>query len=132
VSAREILERHHTLVIVGMSRHPGKDAHAVPASLQRAGFRVIPVNPYADEILGERAYASLRDVPPPVEAVVVFRPSEEAGDVARQAAAVGAQALWLQLGIVSPDARRIAEEAGIDYVEDRCTAVDVARWDIRK
>ena len=129
--AREILERHRTLVVVGMSRDPRKEAHTVPRDLQRAGFRVIPVNPYAEEILGERAYARLADVPEPVEAVVVFRPSRDAAGVAREAAAAGAKALWLQLGIESAEARRIAADAGMAYVEDRCTAVDRARHGIR-
>ena len=123
---RAILERVDTIVFVGASRNPEKDAHAVPARLQRAGWRIIPVNPYADEILGERVYRSLAEVKAagePLELVDVFRPSEQAADVARQAADVGALALWLQEGIVSPEARAIAEAAGMDYVEDRCVAV---------
>jgi predicted CoA-binding protein len=131
-AARKFLERYATLAIVGLSRDPGKEAHAVPAELQAAGFRVIPVNPFAGSILGEPAYPTLLDVPGPVEAVVVFRPAEDAPAVARDAVRAGAQALWLQLGIVSPEARRIAAEAGLLYVEDRCTAVDRARYGITK
>ncbi len=91
--------------------------------LQEVGYRCIPVNPNADEVLGERAYPSLRDLPERVDFVDVFRRPEYCAAVAEDAVAIGAQALWLQLGIRSPEARRIAEEAGLDYVEDACTLV---------
>lgn len=84
---------------------------------------MIPVHPSADVLLGERVYRSLADIPEPVDLVDVFRPATEAPEIARQAVAIGAKTLWLQQGIVSPEARRIAEEAGLTYVEDRCTAV---------
>jgi predicted CoA-binding protein len=123
---RAILDNNDTIVVVGASRYAEKDAHAVPARLQRAGWRIIPVNPHADEILGEHVYRTLADVKAagePVDLVEVFRPSAEAVDVARQAAAVGARTIWLQEGIISAEARAIAEAAGMDYVEDRCMAV---------
>jgi predicted CoA-binding protein len=88
---------------------------------------VLPVNPHVTEIWGERSYPSLADVPEPVELVNVFRPSAEAAEAVRQAVAIGAKAVWLQQGIVSAEGRRIAEEAGIDYVEDLCIAVERAR-----
>jgi predicted CoA-binding protein len=113
----------HTIAVVGLSRYPEKAAHAVPAFLQSAGYRVIPVQPWADEILGERAYPSLLDVPDAIELVDVFRPSDEAAGIARQAVQVGAKALWLQQGLVSAEARAIAERGGLLYVEDRCLAV---------
>jgi predicted CoA-binding protein len=91
--------------------------------LQRVGYRCIPVNPNADDLLGERCYPSLADLPEPVDLVDVFRRAEYCADVAREAAAIGAPALWLQLGLRSPEARDVAEEAGMDYVEDACTAV---------
>jgi uncharacterized protein len=94
--------------------------------LQSAGYRVIPVNPWADEILGERAYPSLAAVPDRVEIVEVFRPSSEAPTIARQAVQVGAKAIWLQLGLRSTQAKAIAEEAGLLYVEDRCMGVERA------
>jgi|SRR5690242_4451464 predicted CoA-binding protein len=119
---RQILS-FRTIAVVGLSRYPEKAAHAVPAFLQSAGYRVIPVHPSAEEILGERAYRSLLDVPDTVEVVEVFRPSDEAPGIARQAVAVGAKALWLQQGLVSPEARAIAEGARLLYVEDRCLAV---------
>jgi len=121
-----ILRELRTIAVVGLSRDPSKAAHAIPARMQRAGFRVIPVNPTLDSVLGEKAYASLRDVPEPVELVLVFRPSAEAAAVAKDAVAIGAKALWLQQGIVSDEARRLAEAAGMLYVEDRCIGVERA------
>jgi predicted CoA-binding protein len=123
---RQILEQARTIVVVGASRHEDKVAHTVPRQLQRHGWRVIPVNPYADEIWGERCYRRLADVPGPIDLVNVFRPSADATDVVRQAIAAGAGAIWLQEGITSPEGRRLAEAAGIDYVEDYCVAVERA------
>ena len=125
-SPREILEQARTIAVVGASRDPAKDAGAVPAVLQAHGFRIIPVNPYADVLFGERVYRTLAEIPEHVDIVDVFRPAAEAPDVARQAAAIGAGAVWLQQDIVSAQAGRIAEAAGMDYVEDRCIAVERA------
>lgn len=104
----------------------------MPAGLQQRGFRVIPINPYADTLFGERVYRSLSEVPEKIDIVDVFRPGADAPDIARQAVAVGAKALWLQLDIRSEEARRIAEGAGLDYVEDECTAVVGALYRIKK
>jgi uncharacterized protein len=120
---RDILCDALTIAVVGASRSPEKEAHNVPAQLLRHGWRVIPVNPYTDELWGERAYPVLAEIPEPVDLVNVFRPSDQAGEIVRQAAAIGAPAVWLQLGITSPEGRRIATEAGMDYVEDTCIAV---------
>jgi uncharacterized protein len=121
-----------TIAVVGASRHEEKAAYAVPLQLKLHGWRVIPVNPYADMIWGERCYSRLADVPELIDLVNIFRPSAQAADVVRQAAAIGAKAVWLQLGIVSPEGRRIAADAGIAYVEDRCTAVERALLRITK
>ncbi|TNC28063.1 CoA-binding protein [Amycolatopsis alkalitolerans] len=121
--AQRALAAANTIAVVGLSRHPAKAAHSVPANLQANGFRIIPVHPSADELLGEKVYRSLSDIPEPVDLVDVFRPAREAPGIAREAVAIGAKTLWLQQGIVSPEARRIATEAGLDYVEDQCTAV---------
>ena len=121
--ARQILEEAKTIAVVGASRDRFKTAHSVPAQIQRHGWRIIPVNPYADQIFGERAYRRLADIPEPVDLVNVFRPSEDATDVVRQAIEIGAKAVWLQQGIVSPQGRKMAETAGIDYVENTCIAV---------
>lgn len=130
--AERILRNASTIAVVGLSTNPEKAAHAVPAAMQMAGFRVIPVHPDAQQILGEPAYRSLADVPDSIDVVDVFRPSEQAPDVARQAVAVGAKALWLQQGISSSQAQAIAENAGLDYVENRCMAVVRASADIVK
>jgi predicted CoA-binding protein len=127
-----MLEDFSTIAVVGASRHPDKAAHAVPLQMKRRGWNVLPINPHVAEIWGERSYPSLADVPGPVELVNVFRPSAEAAEVVRQAVAIGAKAVWLQQGIVSAEGRRIAEEAGIDYVEDLCIAVERARNDLTR
>jgi uncharacterized protein len=129
---RELLERTSTIAVVGLSTSPFKDAHRIPAMMQALGYRVIGVHPTAEELLGERAYRSLAEIPEHVDLVNVFRPADEAADVALAAAEIGADALWLQLGIRSADARRIAEGAGMDFVEDRCIAVDARMHGIRK
>lgn len=131
-SPQEILERSTVIAVVGASRDPRKASGSVPFGLQRRGFRVIPINPFADELFGERVFRSLLDVPEPVDLVDVFRPSGDAPEVARQAAQIGAKALWLQQEIRSEEARRIAEQAGMDYVEDQCTAVISALYRIQK
>lgn len=124
---KKVLQQARVIAVVGMSRYPHKEAGRVPAQLQMAGFRVIPVNPHADVLLGEKVYRRLEDIPEPVDLVNVFRPSRETPEVVRQAVAIRAKAVWLQLGISSEEARRIAEEAGLDYVENRCIAVEMAR-----
>jgi predicted CoA-binding protein len=90
------------------------------------------VNPHADRLLGQPVYRRLADIPEPVDVVNVFRPSAEAADVTRQAVEIGAKAVWLQLGIISAEARRIAAEAGLLFVEDRCIAVERARHAVRR
>jgi uncharacterized protein len=122
-SPRQILEESDTIAVVGASRHLDKAAYSVPLQLQLHGWRIIPVNPYADEIFGVPCYPTLADVPVPVDMVNVFRPSMQAAAVVREAVAIGAKSVWLQQGIVSAEGRRIAETAGLDYVEDQCTAV---------
>lgn len=128
-----ILRTYNTLAIVGASRDPQKSAHGVPASLQRAGFKIVPINPSIDgSLFGETAYPSLSDVPFPVDVVVVFRPSRDVPPIAQEAVAIGAKALWLQQGITSSEAKTIAEQAGLLYVEDQCTAVVRALFGITK
>lgn len=122
-----ILTTYQAITVVGASEAPAKPAHYVPAHMQQHGWRIIPVNPQGTEILGERVYRTLAEVPEPVGLVDVFRPSAATPEVARQAVAVGASALWLQLGIVSEQARAIAEGAGLLYVEDRCLIIEQRR-----
>jgi predicted CoA-binding protein len=131
-SSHEILERATTIAVVGASRDSNKAGGSVPAGLQARGFRIIPINPFADTLFSERVYRSLSEVPVPIDLVDVFRPAADAPEIARQAVAVGAKALWLQLDIRSEEARRIAEAAGLEYVEDQCTAVVSSLYRIRK
>lgn len=121
------MRTYGTITVVGASDSPSKPAHYVPAHMRQHGWRIIPVNLHADEILGEKARRSLADVPEQIGLVDVFRPSDAAPDIARQAVIVGATALWLQLGIISEEARAIAEDAGLLYVEDRCLIIEQRR-----
>jgi predicted CoA-binding protein len=126
-TVERILTGYDTITVVGASTDAYKSAHTVPAHMQRHGWRIIPVNPHADQILGEPVYRTLADVPEQVGLVDVFRPSAQTPDIARQAVAAGATALWLQLGIASAEARVIAEDAGLLYVEDRCLFIEQRR-----
>ena len=131
-SSHEILEKATTIAVVGASRDPNKAGGSVPAGLQQRGFRIIPINPFAETLFGEKVYRSLSEVPVKIDIVDVFRPATDAPEIARQAVAAGAKALWLQLDIRSDEARRIAEAAGLDYVQDECTAVVSSLYRIRK
>lgn len=122
-----ILTTYDTIAVVGASSSVEKPAHYVPAHMQERGWRIIPVNPLATEILGEPAYPTLAAVPDQIGLVNVFRPSRATPEVARQAVAAGATALWLQLGIDSDEAREIAEGAGLLYVENRCLIIEQGR-----
>jgi uncharacterized protein len=123
-SLRERLARifaeTRTIAVVGASADPSKPAHTIPRYLQGQGYRILPVNPHGGEILGEPVARSLAEVAEPVDVVEVFRPSAETPQVARDAVAAGAKVLWLQLGIASEEARRVAEAAGLTVVMDRC------------
>jgi uncharacterized protein len=131
-SIKGILDGARSVAVVGASRDPHKPAGSVPLRLKRRGFAIVPINPSADELFGERAYPSLEAMPAQVDIVQVFRPSEEAAEIATQAVAKGARALWLQLGIRSSEARRIAEAGGIDFVEDHCMGDESDRYGVQK
>lgn len=117
---RAILGRARTIAVVGLSSKPWRPSHQVARYLKERGYRVIPVNPRETEVLGERAYPSLLEVPEKVDVVDVFRRAEYTPRVAREAVQVGARVLWLQDGIVNDEARRIAEEGGLDVVMGAC------------
>ena len=123
----QILTRYDIITVVGASADPAKAAHRVPAAMQRHGWRIVPVNLRGGRLLGEQAYRTLAEVGEQVGLVDVFRPSAQAADVATQAVAVGATALWLQLGIVSDEARAIAEGAGLLFVQNRCLSIERRR-----
>jgi hypothetical protein len=123
----QILRTYDTITVVGASNDPAKPAHYVPEHMQEHGWRIIPVNPRGGTILGATVYPTLADVPEQVGLVDVFRPSEQTPDIARQAVAAGATALWLQLHIASDETRKIAEDAGLLYVENRCLIIEQRR-----
>lgn len=127
---RQILAEAHTIAVVGASRDPQKPAHWVPKMLQEQGWHIVPVNPHAGWLLGERSHARLSDVPVHVDVVEVFRPADEAEELVREAAAIEAGAIWLQLGIVSPQAQQLAKELGLDYVQDTCMGMERALADM--
>ncbi len=117
---RAILARAKTIAVVGLSDKPERDSHHVAAYLQSHGYRIIPVNPNAAEILGERAYASLREVPVPVDVVDIFRQPAVVPALVAEAIAIGAKVVWMQEGIVHETAAAAARTAGLTVVMDRC------------
>ena len=125
----DILAGVKTIAVIGLSTDEAKAGYYVPEYLHDAGFRIIPVNPRVTEIWGEIGYASLRDIPDPVDLVLVFRRAEYVPEVAREALALASppRVIWLQSGIVSPEARALAEAAGVRYVENRCLMVEYRR-----
>jgi predicted CoA-binding protein len=124
---RRILARDRTVAVVGLSADPGRPSHEVAQYLQAHGYRIVPVNPRYTEILGERCYPRLEDIPFSVDLVDVFRREEDIPDVARSAVAIGARTLWQQLGLASEEAHRIATDAGLDAVRNRCIKIEHAR-----
>jgi len=113
-----------TVAVVGLSPDPDRPSHGVASYLQRHGYRIVPVNPSVDDVLGERSYASLREIPDDaaIDVVDVFRRSEATPDIARDAIAIGARVLWLQEGVVNDEAARVAAEAGLDVIMGVCIA----------
>jgi predicted CoA-binding protein len=117
---RRIYAESRVIAVVGASPDPSKTAHVVPSYLQDEGYRIVPVNPHHETILGEPSYPTLMDIEESIDVVEVFRPGREAPEIARQAAAVGAKVLWLQVGVVSEEADQIARKAGMTFVSDLC------------
>ena len=116
----KILRSAKTIAVVGLSPDPARPSHGVARYLQRAGYRIIPVNPNVDEVLGERAYPTLSRLPGPVDVVDIFRRSEFVGPIIDEAIAIGAGAVWLQDGVVDEAAAGRARAAGLDVVMDDC------------
>jgi predicted CoA-binding protein len=130
---REILTRYKTVAVVGLSREPDKDSHRVSAYLKKHGFRIIPVNPFADEVLGEKSYKSLLDIPPEIqktiEIVDIFRPAKDVPSIVEQAVKLKEmfgkpRVVWMQLGIVNEQAAEVARKAGLIVVMDKCMMVE--------
>lgn len=125
---RRVLGENRTLAVVGLSADWYRPSHFAAKYMQEHGYRVIPVNPAYDSVLGEKCYKSLRDIPEKVDIVDCFRRSEEIPALAAEAVAIGAKVLWMQLGVRSDEARRIAEAAGLEVVEDRCMKIEHGRF----
>lgn len=123
---RDLLLRARTIAVVGCSPRPARDSHRIAAYLLEVGYRVVPVNPGHDAILGQRCYPDLRSIPHEVavDIVDVFRRPEEVPAVAEAAVERGAGALWLQLGVANAEAERLAAEAGLEVISDRCIMVE--------
>jgi len=125
--AQEILKSSRTIAMVGLSTNPHKDSHQVAQFLLDGGFRVIPVHPKADLILGQKVYRQVTDISEPVDIVNVFRPSDECALYAKQAVQINAKAIWLQLNILSEEAAEIAVDAEIDILMNLCIKVEYSR-----
>ena len=124
----EILECCRVIAVVGLSNHDWRPSYQVSAYMKAAGYRIIPVNPNETEVLGERAYARLEEVPEPIDVVDVFRRSEFVPPLVESAIRVGAKAVWMQEGVVHDEAARRAREAGLRVVMDRCILKEHMRW----
>jgi len=122
-----IVRSARVIAVVGLSSNPRRPSYEVASYLQRQGLRIVPVNPNIAETLGERSYVTLRDIPFPVDVVEVFRRPEAVPAIAEDAVAIGATALWMQLGVISREAAEIARQAGLDVVMDRCLRVEWMR-----
>jgi predicted CoA-binding protein len=126
-SLRRILATAKTIAVVGLSADWFRPSYFAAKYLQEHGYRIVPVNPRYDTILGERCWKSLRDIPDQVDVVDVFRRTEDVGPIADEAIAIGAKVLWQQLGVKNEDAARRAEAAGLESVMDRCMKIEHAR-----
>jgi predicted CoA-binding protein len=125
--ARELLETVKTIAVVGLSANPERVSNSVARYMQEAGYRIIPVNPGIREALGEKAYASLRDIPEKVDLVNIFRRSEDVPPVVDEAIAIGAKGVWMQEGIINEEAADKARAAGLKVVMDSCIKVQHSR-----
>jgi len=124
---RRILKTNHTIAVVGLSADWYRPSYFAAKYMQEHGFRIIPVNPKYDEVLGEKCYPNLKAIPEPVDIVDVFRKSDDCVPIAQEAVAIGAKVLWLQLGVVNEEAARVAEAGGLEVVMDRCVKIEYAR-----
>jgi predicted CoA-binding protein len=127
VDIETIIRSFRTIAVVGLSPGPGNTSYGIANFLKTVGFNIIPVSPYANEILGEKTYPALSEIPFPVDIVQVFQPSDATGQTARDAVAIEAKVLWLQEGVVSSEAEKICADAGMDVVMDRCLLKEYRR-----
>jgi hypothetical protein len=124
---RRILKEARTIAVVGLSANWWRPSYFAAKYMQEHGYRIIPVNPAYPEVLGEKCYASLRDIPEQVDIVDCFRKSEEIPPIADEAIAIGAKVLWMQLGVINHEAAAKARNAGLELVMDRCVKIEHAR-----
>ena len=124
MSVEEILERYRIIAVVGLSSHPWRASYSVSRYMQNAGYRIIPVNPLETEVLSEKAYPTLDEVPEPFEIVDIFRRPEYVPDIVEAAIRRGARVVWMQLGVVNEAAAARARAAGLEVVMDRCILQD--------
>lgn len=117
---KQILIDTKTIAVVGMSTNPDRPSHSVPLYLRAHGYKIIPVNPNATEIEGEKAYPDLLSIPEPIDTVEIFLPSEQVPPIVEQAIQVGAKVVWMQEGVRNDEAAQRAEAAGLKVVQDRC------------
>jgi predicted CoA-binding protein len=125
----DILANVKTIAVVGLSSQSHRAGYYVPAYLQQHGYRIIPVNPYLEEALGEQAYSELASVPVPVDLVLIFRRRQFVAPFVDQAIAIGAKAIWMQLGIYDDESAKRAEEAGLKVVMNACMMVEHRHWE---
>ena len=126
---KSVLESHKKVAVVGLSRSPAKHSHTVAKYLQSVGYRIIPVNPFVDQVLGETAYKSLLDIPETIDIVDIFRPSKDVPAILEQSITIknkvgSPKVIWMQLGIVNEDAAKRAKEAGFTVVMDKCMRIE--------
>ncbi|MBH5316805.1 CoA-binding protein [Paenibacillus sp. GSMTC-2017] len=121
---KEILSNSDVVAVVGLSDNPERVSYMVSEAMQAKGYTIIPVNPNADTILGQKSYATLADIPVPVDIVNVFRRSEHTPPIAEEAVAIGAKTLWLQLGVLNEEAGKIAQDGSLNVIMDRCIKVE--------
>lgn len=133
MTIKEILEKYKKIAYYGISTNPDKPAYRVPAFMQSQGYEVIPINPHADEILGKKVYRNLMDVEEEIEILDVFRPSDQTVQVVKEAiernkANGDIKVIWLQLGIMNEEAKKLAEEHGFIFVQDKCLHIEYERY----
>ena len=128
MSVKEILERYRTIAVVGLSSHPWRASYSVSRYMQNAGYRIIPVNPLETEVLGEKAYPTLDDVPEPFEIVDIFRRPEYVPDIVEASIRRGARVIWMQLGVINEAAAARGRAAGLEVVMDRCILQDHVQY----
>jgi uncharacterized protein len=129
---RHIIEHHKVIAVVGLSANPMRPSHGVAQYMQRQGYKIIPVNPMETEVLGEKCFAKLSDIPEKVDLVNIFRRSEEAGKIVDEAIEIGAKSVWLQEGVIDEEATKRAEDIGLIVVMDKCWLKECYRFNSKK